>query len=852
MMEWCLHGFAMMHQSIHIPKYLLVLALAVACGSPQTSTRNDPPSADTGPTDALTDLQGQDTRGSANQSPAAQGRPPVATAATLESLGEGFITWESNRSGNWRLWTQTLAAKSPVQLSPDEKAKVHCCGHISPDGSQVAYLSLSAPKHKYPDGDTSGELRLIHPDGTNQRVIGPARIYGENRAAVWRNDHQLIYIDDRGRTQQLNLDTGEKKQLLEHAAEAHGWLVNATLTAATAGSPTFSNLQGNVIQRSEELPGCQPYFSHDGAWGFWTGGAGGPIYGLRLDGRSRKPILLKDDPRLPKEWRYLYFPMISRDGAFLTWGASRGRHDHYKADYEVFVAEIDPTSLDVIGDPIRVTNNPATDRYADIFVATRELGTFRGEAPLIVDWKAPESGAWSWSSSDGIMAADTSAWQHTYEEPGTYTVTAKLGQREPLQGRVVVRPAAPPALLATSILGNQQVRLEFDEPVSTDSFGIEGGAAVESIEGRTVVVSLSSPLDGFLELRLAGVRDLLGNESGPIVVGLDPTLWPVEYESTVAMWSGVDGFNVFRDPGVGNDEALVVTRKGLAVPAASGGVHLDGGWLEVDTEQSHRLTEILQGTHEFTFELLVNLPQDASGELVTWGLPVPGNADLGLTLANGTLTSYLRGTPKSRPGISPQQSGRLGEGLHHLAAVFTLGELTIYLDGNELSSHDNFADDLFHWQTRVLRIGGRDNAPNADLAGELNGFAIHRRALTAETVADVARRALHGIATPVSQWDVVGERIGSTAVPTLDEISPYREALVTRHYRLENPPTGLSSEVVVVEWGILDGVTLPDPQRNRQLELERFSDQAALQGLFLANDFKGEELYYTSPSLPSR
>ena len=40
--------------------------------------------------------------------------------------------------------------------------------------------------------------------------------------------------------------------------------------------------------------------------------------------------------------------MSSADGRLFAWAASRGGHDHFATDYEVFVAESDPDSLDLV------------------------------------------------------------------------------------------------------------------------------------------------------------------------------------------------------------------------------------------------------------------------------------------------------------------------------------------------------------------------------------------------------------------------------------------------------------------------------------------------------------------------
>ena len=213
---------------------------------------------------------------------------------------------------------------------------------------------------------------------------------------------------------------------------------------------------------------------------------------------------------------------------------------------------------------------------------------------------------------------------------------------------------------------------------------------------------------------------------------------------------------------------------------------------------------------------------------------------------DGVLQLYLRTQPTSRGIADPVATVGVEPGWHHIALVFRPGEAVVYLDGRPATTVTRFGGDLYHWRDRTLRIAGREDG--GDLAIEFRGLVLHRRPLTDEQVADSARRALRAVGGSTAEsWQASAQVIASTPVPTLREISPYTEALVTRRYRLEDPPEGLPAEVVVVEWAILDGKKLPDPPTRRTLTLERFEDHRALEGLYLANDFEAKTLYYSPP-----
>jgi len=242
---------------------------------------------------------------------------PRAGAAEGEAApaawGPGFVVWESNRGGSFRIWRRDLSGGPARQLSPDEPGRDHCCAHISPDGRRVAYLSLPGGARAYLPAETPGVLRLIESDGRLDRVAAPAaRAYGEHRAAIWWSGDELVYIDGEGATLRLDLSSAARTTITRGPARGEGWLVDPTGRWATAGTPTFSELgrDGRVVAATP-LGGCQPYFDARGRFGVWAAGAGGPIDAIELATRRTFTLLAKRDPRLPADRGYLYFPMPS-------------------------------------------------------------------------------------------------------------------------------------------------------------------------------------------------------------------------------------------------------------------------------------------------------------------------------------------------------------------------------------------------------------------------------------------------------------------------------------------------------------------------------------------------------------
>lgn len=301
----------------------------------------------------------------------------LAVPAGWQPPSPGFVVWESNRSGRWRLWIQGLDSPVPRQLTPDEGDRIHCCPHIAPDGSALAWLSLDPGPDRYPERRAeAGVLRLIRPDGSGLRELAPrARAYGEHRAAIWHGPRDLLYIDGEGYTVRLSLAAAgarktSRERMLRRPHRMSGWLIGPSLTHAVDGLPAFSLYDPRRLEVTEvqAFGGCQPFFSADGRWGYWVAGAGGPLYKIELETSAVTQLLGKSDPRMPGAQGYLYFPMLSSDQTLLAFAASSGGHDHWAADYDIHLVETDPERLEVAGRPVRIAPHPGVDRFPDVYV----------------------------------------------------------------------------------------------------------------------------------------------------------------------------------------------------------------------------------------------------------------------------------------------------------------------------------------------------------------------------------------------------------------------------------------------------------------------------------------------------
>lgn len=796
------------------------------------------------------------------------GRPPGGAVP----LGDGFVVWESNRSGDWRIWFKRLDGSGLRRLSPEEPGRQHCCPHVSPDGTRVVYLSRTAGKDRYPEEEVPGELCLINADGSGHRtLVASARTYGwGNRAAVWRNDGELIYVGGDGRTSLLEVASGRSRALTTEPRKELGWLIDATLSYAVTAAPNFSPydpVRRRVAER-QTFGGCEPYFSHDGRWGYWVAAGGGPVHRISLADRRVSTLLARDDPRMPGEKGYVYFPMLSLDGRLFAFAASAGEHDQFHSDYDVFAAPTDPRTLELLGPPVRLTDHPATDRYPDVHPEPLALGHESGEAPVTVRFMAPAPGAEvEWSYGDGSPER-AEAGRHTYREAGVYEVTAAAGESL-LRGRVVVAPPRPPRVLGAALQGGgRQIVVGFSEPVRLEEprVTLSSGLAVSGWRlgegGLTLVVGVAGEVGDAERIRLAGIVDRAEapNPLEPAWVPVAPPSWPATRDGLAFLWHTADRPNLVVDPEAGLERSFPLTPRGRArLDRRSAMVLGPESAFVVPAAAAVNLFKAARGRAELTVEATVHAGRreiPGLGRILTFG-GGPRRINFSLGQRGGELVFSLR----TGPGEGPREPVEVslfpvaaGEPIH-LALTYAGGMLRAYRDGEPVLESQAFGGGLTGWQRQRLRFGGAWEGEPA-WEGTVEGVALYGRALTAAEVRESHlryRRFLGGGGEQVPRLEVEATLAAKSRVPTLGEISPYRQALAVYEYRVERSISGPAPprRIRVAHWVLLDGARQPmagaSPGERRRLVLEPFAANPQLESHFLSDTLEGEEglpLYY--------
>ena len=290
--------------------------------------------------------------------------PTQSERAALKELGkriEGFVVWESNRTGEWELYrinTDGSDFKQLTQLAKNNRLpyKSYLRPRISPDSKTVlfGYGKRRAPVQVWIVSAQGGDARKLtvgnplnwSPDG---REIFFVRDY-----QVWRHDlasgkESLVHkarVPMRGNDGKMVGDIQPDLKAAVFRADKNEYFVFG---------------KGEAVKR---IDGCEPGFSPDGRYLYWVQGP--KDFRLWNIANNKERQFFGQPP--VKRWNYTYFPTVAADSRWLAYGASPGEHDHSTSDYEIYLQEL--KDWEPVGKPVRLSWHDRTDRWPDVFIST--------------------------------------------------------------------------------------------------------------------------------------------------------------------------------------------------------------------------------------------------------------------------------------------------------------------------------------------------------------------------------------------------------------------------------------------------------------------------------------------------
>ena len=748
--------------------------------------------------------------------------------AELTRLGDGFLVWESKRTGTWQIWTMSLDGTGLKQLTTADKSADQECPKISPDGTRVAFLSMPVNSPSGGGQPTPSPLHLINRDGSGDHVIvtNAVKYGGWNRAVVWFNDHELAYISGAdGNTYRLNLTTGQSTLLFK---TQHGllWLPNVKLDHVVESFNQVSRLdkEKQTITAMPSLGGCQPYPTADGNWVVWNHVCGGPIGKVNLGTGAVSDFAL----RMPGGYSFIYFSMVSANMHLLACGGCQMEHHiggYAGAEdswYEIFVTPLDPKTLELAGKTVRYTfGSKTTNRFPDVWQADPALGFQSDKAPYTASFSAKDMrGDWTWDYGDGAKET-AAAGKHLYAKPGTYVVSATQGDRV-LHGQVTVKDPTPPTTVGTLVENIKEVAISFSEPMNLEhaKYSLASGTRIERAEpgagGRMVRLFLAARLTKDDRVHIEGATDL-AQKPNPLA-GADVTVkasfWPDNPARSAFVWETADKPNLVRDPFSGEMHSFTTEWRYRSWKDHDYAMVCDGGMCNIVGIRDVWFNDIRQSDHpgQISFEctLTPRTVEPARQIVSTFGLVQKkdhlflDDHDLGAVVA--------------------------GKACHVLLASGN-GELRGYLNGTEVLNVKK--DWSFEgWMTFGSALY------NQPWYGTIEGIALYNRVLTAdEAKAECeAYQKLRAARKPVASVQVEAEVTELSRVSTPAQITPYVKALAYFDYKVRKVISGKldATKIRVAHWTVLDRdatriSTLPVGAIMR-LTLERTEDNPQIEG----------------------
>jgi hypothetical protein len=775
---------------------------------------------------------------------------------TIARLGNGYLVWERFRNNNWEIWIKKLNGGREKRFVPGERGHDHFCPKVSPDGRTLSYMSYPNGTTPYPgDAGKTGALWIMQVSNRKRKLIAEkARSYAEDRAVTWFDNKRLCYVDGEGFATEYNLDTGKTRRLVKEPHESFGYLVSPDMHHATSGVPEFAKYDAGqqFVRHQQRMMGCQPYFTQDSHWGFWMGGAGGPLNKMRLATREIGQVLVKDDPRLHGKRNYIYFPMVSPCQRLLAFAASPDKHDHFEADYDIYIAHVHPQNFEIVGHPVRYTKYQGCDRFPDVFRRELPLGTQYVEGGTEMEFNIPKEFAgndWHWHIT-GKFEAEGRSVKRTFSKPGEYWVDAKRGDVR-VRGYVNVREAAAPRVEGVRRDGKESIVVDFDEPVTADKavVALADGTPLRDWkvveEGYAIAVKLPAGTGDNAALSVEGFTDRAQkpNRMERTAITVPSTAWPASDEGMMFVWENTKGRT--RLP---NGNPCEVRPHGLAFCNEHGAMKLRGGWFDAP-DAGELVSSSCMKSHEVTVEMIVTPQPLAQGKELHRIITLANSDDernLTIGQRGSDLVLWLR-TPQNGPAGNAEESHLAtvdSNQPHHIVVAYKQDKLTVWVNGTKVHNRNRIRGDFSNWENMKLRFGASAEGKQP-WRGLIDRVVIYDRCLSDTEIAQHSNSSIvaESKRNPPQAWKVVAKLVETSPVPKLQEFQPYKEALLRHCYEILEVKEGEplpDKRVAVSHWAWLDAQPLPGQKLKLgdvvEMTLHREEAHEELKALFVKDE----------------
>jgi len=517
------------------------------------------------------------------------------------------------------------------------------------------------------------------------------------------------------------------------------------------------------------------------------------------------------------------------------------------------------------GRQIQITNNLIAsgdnDETGDFWVAGVRSdfvpGGFEGEAPFTVNLasKKLQNRKWEWDYGDGTKETATEG-KHTYKKPGTYRITARLGEQVLRQTVDVRRRKAPRG--AVSVMDNLHLVVDFDEPMQAKDaeISLTSKVAVESFKfgplNRRLHITLAAPVGAKDKLRLKGIYDRaqVPNRLANRKIKIPVPPWPTNRDGLKFLWETNGASNINFEPVGGIFQANALTTEGSVRYDRDGAMVLTGGVMFAPNA-GYGAVKAVKTTKELTVEATITPANPWQGHRKNPSRIIACRPDHYLAWNNGFFTLHQEAKKLVLYINNGSQRFELCDLVdrapNHIVATVTDKKVACYLNGKQVFETDKVKE--INWRKNgycagvhfgcFMMVRGR----HTPWQGKVEGVAVMSRAISAEdAAADFAAYArIVAARKKLPQFEVQARLAAKSITPKPADIPPYRDALVVNEYEVIKVTRGKYREkkVRVAEWGLLDlePTQLSKAQIGSKVNivLEKYTDHDELEGEVLSD-----------------
>jgi hypothetical protein len=286
-----------------------------------------------------------------------------------------------------------------ISGATERSGYAHIGAKISPDGRHVVFAGKTWNSYKDPKVRTIyGGLYAAPPFDTWVAPIDPQTLRagkpreiaslrgrtgcaGEDHCYTWKDNRTLyVNIPSLKGLYEVDIDTGSiGRRVIAINSKPRQIMVAPSGRALISSQPDSCRWISMTLSADGREPtlgppftvrGCQSTVSALDTVMVWRS-LGGSFPAVKLDRRppkkkrgrvraSKTSPLTEMQKQLPEERHCTYFPMLSRDGTLLAFGASftdKRNRNHSLGDFEIFVVPVDPATAAPKGKPVRYSWN---------------------------------------------------------------------------------------------------------------------------------------------------------------------------------------------------------------------------------------------------------------------------------------------------------------------------------------------------------------------------------------------------------------------------------------------------------------------------------------------------------------